>query len=214
MPLVCCFLSFFLVFMNNIGRSEENQGKVVELRSGTLERFSSKGWEALKKGSVVSFGDRIRTRKSSLAILELPNIGRFVIGPESEIRLGKEIKNFNSEMARGEVWMKSSLAKGSKASITTSLATAGIRGTNFSVLFYGDKDLCVCTCVGDVSVTLTNGKTIQVPGASIYVMHKDTPPPEKPESSVPLLEEKGKGFDFCFNCHIEEGKGKLKQNWE
>ena len=27
-------------------------------------------------------------------------------------------------------------------------------------------------------------------------------------------EKRDTGFEFCFNCHIEGGKGKLKQDWK
>lgn len=212
-----CLTTFLLTFsllIWNLSWAEDLSGRVVNIRGGKLERLTNENWKELKKDSRVSFGDRLRTDKTALAVAELPKVGRFVIGPDSEIELGKSDKSFRADMRRGEVWMKSDLPKGSSASISTSIATAGIRGTKFSVLFYNDKDLCICTCVGDVSATLKDGKVIQVPTGTIYAMSKYKQAPDKAESSLPLLEKRGKGFDFCFNCHIEGGRGKLKQDWE
>lgn len=208
------FLLTFSLLIWNSGWAEDLSGKVVNIRSGKLERLNDGKWTEIRKGSKVSFGDRLRTDKNALAIVELPKIGRFVIGPDSEIELGKSDKNFKADMDRGEVWMKSNLSKGNNAAISTSLATAGVRGTKFSVLFYGGKALCFCTCVGNINITLNDGKVIPVPTGTIYAMKKDELTPEKAESSLPLLEKRGQGFDFCFNCHIEGGRGKLNQNWE
>jgi hypothetical protein len=128
--------------------------------------------------------------------------------------LGKSDKNFKADMARGEVWMNSNLPKGNNAAISTSLATAGVRGTKFSTLFYKGNALCFCTCAGNIEVTLKDSRVIQVPAGTIYAMWGDKPVPEKAKPSLPLLEKRGQGFDFCFNCHIEGGRGKLKQDWE
>lgn len=211
--LTALLLTLFL-FLWNLSWAEDLSGRVVNIRGGKLERLTAGKWKELNKDSRVSFGDRLRTDKTALAVAELPKVGRFVIGPDSEIELGKSDKNFRADMGRGEVWMRSDLTKGSSAAISTSIATAGIRGTKFSVLFYNDKDLCICTCVGDVSATLKDGKVIQVSTGTIYAMSRNKQAPDKAEPSLPLLEKKGKGFDFCFNCHLEGGSGKLKQDWE
>ncbi len=113
------FLYPLLLSTQDISGAESNKGRVVEIRSGNLERFTDGLWRPLKKGNAVSFGDRLRTDKTALVIVELPKTGRFVIGPDSEIELGKQDKDFRANMARGEVWMKSNLPKGNKAAITT-----------------------------------------------------------------------------------------------
>src|SRR3989304_4731741 len=195
---------YFLV--NNPVSAEAKKGKVAEVRMGKLERLSDQAWKEIKKDAEVSLGDRLRTDKMALAIVELPDIGRFVIGPDSEIELGKQEKDFNADLPRGAVWMKANLAKGAKASITSSLATAGIRGTKFSVFYgRGTLDVCVCTCIGDVTATLKDGKTVQVSKGTILAIKGDAPAPDKAESAMPILDKEGKGWDFCFNCHIEGG---------
>lgn len=205
-------LPFFLL-MRTTGWAGDVKGKVVKLRDGKLERLTEGEWKQLSKGSKVFPGDRLRTDKSALAVVELPDIGRITIGPDSEIELGKDPKDFKSQMPRGSLYFNAKLPEGSRASITTSLATAGIRGTKFSVLFDG-KTLDICTCTGEVEVVLKDGKVIEVPTASFIDVTAGAPPPEKAISSIPMLETKGTSFDFCFNCHIVGGKGRVKRYWE
>ena len=211
-------LPIFLLFPhleNKISAEEIIKGKVIEVRDGKLERLANNEWKQIAKNGQVFLGDRLRTDKKGLAIIEMPNIGRFVIGPDSEIELGKDNKDFKADMPRGAVWLNSKFRKCSNGSITTSLATAGIRGTKFSVFYgRGTQDLCVCTCIGNVDATLNNGKTIPVSKGNILVIKGDAPLPENAESALPILDNKGAGFDFCFNCHVTGGRGKLKSTWK
>lgn len=214
-------VGLFLIFLlfphleNKIYAQEIIKGKVINVRDGKLERLANDGWKQLAKGSDVSLGDKLRTDKKGLATIETPHIGRFVIGPDSEIELGKDNKDFKADMPRGAVWLNAKFPKGTKGSITTSLATAGIRGTKFSVFYgRGTQDLCVCTCIGSVEATLNNGKTLPVPKGNILIIKGDAPMPEKTESALPILSGKGAGFDFCFNCHVISGRGKLRSDWK
>jgi hypothetical protein len=61
---------------------------------------------------------------------------------------------------------------------------------------------------------LNNGKTIPVSKGNILVIKGDAPLPENVESALPILDNKGAGFDFCFNCHVPGGRGKLKSDWK
>ncbi len=205
-------LSFSLLISNS-GWAEDAKGRVVKIKSGKLESFTGGKWKEIKKDSVVSLGDRLRTDKNGLAVIELPKTGRFVIGPDTEIELGKEAKDFKGNLPRGAVWLNSSLPKGKKASITTTLATAGIRGTAFTVCYDG-KNFCACTCSGEVEVTLNSGQIIKVPKGEYISFASDSPIPEKPQSALPLLVKGETAFDFCFNCHTVGGRGKLKERWE
>ena len=214
-------VSLFLIFLlfphleNKISAQEITKGTVIEVRDGKLEKLANDGWKQLAKGSEVFLGDKLRTDKKGLAIIEMPHIGRFVIGPDSEIELGKDNKDFKADMPRGAVWLNAKFPKGAKGSITTSLATAGIRGTKFSVFYgRGTQDLCVCTCIGSVDATLINGKTLPVPKGNILIIKGDAPLPESAESALPILSGQDAGFDFCFNCHVRSGRGKLRSDWK
>lgn len=239
---VITFVVLCLLFMVEAKGNDNEKGVVTTIRDGKLERCENNSWKQLIVGQEVSPGDRLRTDKVAVVIVQFPDVGQFVIGPSSDIEMGKDPKDFQVKMDRGALWLKSDLPKGNKASISTSLATAGIRGTAFSVIF-GEDGGCVCTCSGNVEVVLKNGKTIKVPKGKYVPVVSDTPVPEKAHSSAPLLgnmdtgtdsgfnrcfkrrkkdtvskeqpeENTGTGFDFCFNCHMKDGKGKLKQDWK
>jgi hypothetical protein len=193
----------------------KGKGVVNSIRDGKLERLENNSWKQMTVSQEVSNGERLRTDKTAVAIVEFPDVGKFVIGPSSDVELGKDTKDFKTKIDRGAIWLKSDLPKGSKASITTSIATAGIRGTSFSMVFgEGEKVICVCTCSGDVEAATKNGQKIRVPKGEYLPVLSDGPAPKKSQTSLPLLEKKGSVFDFCFNCHIVGGKGKLKPDWK
>ncbi|MCZ7566185.1 MAG: FecR domain-containing protein [Burkholderiales bacterium] len=187
------------------------EGMVVSIRDGTLERFRHERWTPLRVGQAVSRGDRVRTDRTAVATVTLDGIGRLVIGPSSDIELGKDRQNFRMRLQRGFAWFQSKLRRGSNAYITTSLATAGVRGTSFSVCYDG-TNFCACTCAGEVNVAVPDGPAIDV-GAGQYVAFAAAAPlPASTSPGATLLEKTGAGFDFCFNCHVVGGKGGLKQD--
>lgn len=193
----------------------KGKGVVSSIRDGKLERLVNKDWRQMAASQEVSMGERLRTDKAAVAVIEFPDVGKFVIGPSSDLELGKDTKDFKTKIDRGAVWLKSSLPKGSKASITTSIATAGIRGTSFSMVFgEGEKAVCVCTCSGEVEAITKTGEKIKVPKGQYLPVASDGPAPRKSETSLPLLEKKGTVFDFCLNCHIVGGKGRLRPDWK
>lgn len=206
-------LFFFTLFTQRPGWADNKTGKVIEIRNGKLECLTDGAWKQIKKGSAVSFGNKLKTDKTGMAVVELPDIGRLVIGPDSEIELGKEPKDFKGNLSRGALWLNAKLSKEGRASISTTLATAGVRGTKFTVTTDG-KSFCACTCVGEVDVKTTGGKAVKLPAGEFYAFTEGEPLPEKPQSALPQLQKRSAAFDFCFNCHVVGGKGKLKRDWE
>ncbi|MBZ0157427.1 MAG: FecR family protein [Alphaproteobacteria bacterium] len=206
------FLGVCLVCVLEVQGKDKEKGIVASLRDGKLERSEQNNWMQLGTGQEVLRGDRLRTDTTAVAIIEFPAVGRFVMGPSSHVELGKDPRDFRTKIERGALWLQSSLPKGSKTSITTSLATAGIRGTAFSMVFgEGEKLVCICTCSGDVEVSLKDGRTIRVAKGEYLAVPENEPAPVKAQTSLPLLEKRGTVFDFCFNCHSVGGKGTLKQ---
>lgn len=210
-PVTAFLFSLSLLFSISPDAYAQNtqKGEVIEVRDGKLSLHKKNGWTDIAKGSAVSLGDRLKTDEKGLAVVDVPRAGRFVIGPATEVELGRDAKNFKANLDRGAIWLNAKFNKGSTGSITTSLATAGVRGTKFSV-FYGNgtKDLCICTCSGSVDGTLNNGSKITVPKGSVLVIKGSGPAPTAPESALPYLEKQG--WSFCFNCHEPGGKGRLK----
>ncbi|MBI5308533.1 MAG: FecR domain-containing protein [Planctomycetes bacterium] len=239
--IIAIFGACFLFAVGTQGKGD-GKGVVTSIRDGKLEKMENANWKELAVGQDVFHGDRVRTDKTAVAIVKFPDVGQFVIGPSSEIEMGKDTKDFQTKMDRGALWLKADLPKGGRASVSTSLATAGVRGTAFSVIFSEDGG-CVCTCSGKVEVAMKGGQPIDVSKGKYIPIISDEPAPKKAQSSTPLLggkdtsanvdfnrcfnrkkkdaaphglaeEKKDTGFEFCFNCHIEGGKGKLKQDWK
>lgn len=240
-PAIAILSLCFPAAMGAQGKGNE-KGVVASIRDGKLEKMENVNWRELAVGQDVFFGERVRTDKTAVAMVKFPDVGQFVIGPSSEIEMGKDPKNFQTKMDRGALWFKADLPKGGRASVSTSLATAGVRGTAFSVICSEDGG-CVCTCSGKVEVALKSGQTIDVSKGKYIPLVSDEPAPKKAPSSAPLLggkdtrsnadfnrcfnrkkkdtapggatgEKKDTGFEFCLHCHLEGGKGKLKQDWK
>ncbi len=190
---------------------ERSDGVVVAIRDGELARFQRGRWIPLAVGQKVARADRVRTDRTAVATVTLAGIGRIVIGPSSEIELGKDPRDFRIRMQRGFAWFEASLLRGRRASIVTSLATAGVRGTAFSVCYDG-KNYCACTCAGEVDVAPPGGGGLKVPRGEYVAFAAGGPMPGQPAQGAALLERTGAGFDFCFNCHAVGGKGALRQD--
>jgi len=189
-------------------------GTVASLRGGTLERQEGGAWKALAAGQKVATGERLRTGKEAVAVIDFPGVGRFVMGPASEIEMGREPKDFTTKMNRGALWMQTSLPSGGRAAISTPIAIAGVRGTAFSMVFgEGEKAVCACTCAGNIEVTSPDGKKLAVPRGEYVAIDAGQSVPAKAQASAPVLEQSGTVFDFCQACHIVGGKGKLKPDW-
>ncbi|MCC6657774.1 MAG: hypothetical protein IT512_06295, partial [Rhodocyclaceae bacterium] len=141
-------------------------------------------------------------------------VGRFVMGPASEIEMGREPKDFTTKMNRGALWMQTALPAGGRAAISTPIAIAGVRGTAFSMVFgEGEKAVCACTCAGNIEVTSPDGKKLAVPRGEYVAIDAGQSVPAKAQASAPVLEKSGTVFDFCQACHVVGGKGKLKADW-
>ncbi len=209
----CLFLLFSVISLFPSESSGDGlTGEVVDVRGPSFMRLRDGAWKDAPKGAKVSPGERLKTGESTLAVIEMDGIGRFVIGPGSEIELGRDPGDFKSTIASGAVWLQSNLTKGAHTDIITPLVVAGVRGTKFSVFNgRGTKDVCVCTCIGEVEATLADGKKYKVGKGMILAILGDAAAPDKAESALPILEKKPAGFDFCFTCHTPGGKSMLKE---
>ncbi len=198
------------------GRAQAADGRVVTVRGGDLELQRGDAWEKIGAGSPVSLGDRVRTGKAAVAVVKLSGVGSFTIGPDTEMEMGKDKKEFKAGLKRGSLWLNAKLPKGAKAYISTTLATAGIRGTKFSVIM-DEKGMDVCTCIGAVEVVLNDGRTLDAMTGRFVSIKAGGPPPAGPEPSRQILKRLRQGadkrFDFCFTCHTAGGRGEVKRDW-
>ena len=195
--------------------AKEPSGSVSALRGGTLERLTGTAWHQIGVGQQVKTGERLRTGRAAVAVIDFPGVGRYVIGPGSEIEMGREPKDFTTKMNRGALWLQTALPAGSRAAISTPIAIAGVRGTAFSMVFgEGEQAVCACTCSGNIEVSSPNGNRLTVPKGEYAVIDAGKSVPAQAQASAPVLEQAGTVFDFCLSCHVIGGKGKLKPNWQ
>lgn len=164
-------------------------------------------------GDAVDFGQTVRTSRDGVAILQMPGQGRFVIGPSSVIRLAENAANAQVKLERGAAWIDARLSRGRTLSVSTPHAVGGVRGTKFSVLTDSDGS-AVCTCSGDVSVTLPDSTVIRsVSGRFVPVDHGQPAPSQARGDRHLLVRPRGDRYDWCFTCHEIGGRGMLKRGW-
>lgn len=188
-------------------------GKVISLKEGKLFRKTGEDWKGLSIGDQVSYGDSIKTDDRAVAILTLPGKGNFVVGPNTHMTLGEDKKEFGAKVVKGSVWIDAKLPKGTTLSVTSPTSVAGVRGTRFSVLSDDDGG-AVCTCSGELDVTLSDGSRITSTTGTFVPVDKGRPGPEKAVPDFLLLRRKRNDrYQWCFNCHEVGGRGELKRDW-
>jgi len=185
------------------GTSPAPIGTVREIRSGILERQERDLWKPLTAGMSISSNDRVRTGADGMAVLMLNDIGAILIGPNTEYYLGDPTRGFKTLLKRGYIWVSAKLSAGRTMSVATSSAVSGVRGTKFSVIQDG-QGMDVCTCKGEVQVTLKDGRSMNVT-SGMYSTIDAKGKAEKPENGKPHLDkiwkEKPARYATCITCH-------------
>ena len=157
----------------------------------------------------ITANDRIRTSTNGSAVLELIDVGAVLIGPNTEYYLGDPSRGFKSLLKRGYLWISTKLKPGTTMSVATTNAVAGIRGTKFSVM-QDARVTEVCTCKGEVQVTLKDGKSVNIT-SGMYGEVNAAGKMGAPANGKPHLEkiwkERPARYAACLNCH-QKGKKK------
>ena len=194
--------------------TEQYSGSVETLRNGSLDRQQTESWIAMTVGDQVFLRDRLRTDSKALAILGLPQVGRYVMGPNSQIEIGERVKDFTTTLVKGGVWVDADLADGNTLTVKTVLASTGVRGTKFSVI-HDEDGMDVCTCEGVVDLTLADGSVLTVPAGSFAPLDNNGASVGGVRSSSQILRRVGEGknprYDWCFTCH--QVGGAMKKDW-
>lgn len=192
---------------------ESMAGAVLSVTGGRLEAYRGGLWSAIGRGTRLAHGERLRTDARGVAVLDLPGRGRTVIGPASELTLPAAGAAARVELARGALWLNARLRPGTTLRVTTPLATAGVRGTNFSVIA-DDDGSAVCTCRGTVEVTLPDSRTVTAgTGRFVPVSAAGTAPRRALADRDLLLAVRGDRYDWCFTCHEVGRRGQLRRGW-
>lgn len=189
-------------------------GTVVSLRGGSLERHEGGAWRQTRAGARVSTGERLRTGKDAVAVIELPAVGRFVIGPASEVELGRDPSDFEAKVSRGALWLQTAPQRRGRTAMSTPIAIAGVRGTSFAAVFgEAEQAICYCTCTGSIEVSTRDGKAVTVGRGEYVAIPRGSSAPPAAQPSAPVMASTGTVFDFCLGCHVVGGKGELKPGW-
>lgn len=169
----------------------------VEFASGAAVAASAGGvLRNLSKGSVLEPGETVRTAANARAQLRFTDGGMVSLQPDTEFRIdeyafnasepGKE-KGFFSLVRGGLRTITGLIGRSTRSNyqVNTTVATIGIRGTEYSALFTGGTDgtLSLATGEGIVEicnaggcVTVAGGESAIVTGANSQPRRVDEPP--------------------------------------
>jgi len=120
------------------------EGKVSVLQGSAAKKTGEKPWNGLKVRDSVAQGDRVKTRKKSLAEVQLPGNQTIRLGPQTTVDFStvfadgeKTVSELDIE--EGDLWAEvEKLGDASTFKVSSGMAHASVRGTIFS--FHSDDE--------------------------------------------------------------------------
>ena len=185
----------------------QDSGLVLNIRNGKLERRDKDAWDALVEGDPVAFKQRLKTGPAALAVLELPKIGRYILGPDTDVELGQGGPASTDSLKKGALWVSASLPAGNSLTVQTALASSGVRGTMFTVIA-GKNGMDLCTCNGHVEVTLKDGTVVHVgtgESCKLDARGQALGPVAKGKLVLAKYSASSREYGICYNCHTKTG---------
>ena len=175
-----------LVIVQRIASVSETAGDVL-VKAATDEDFRPLG-----DTTHVLAGYAVRTGVDSAVTLNWVDGSRVRLGPETSIRVRK--CNFNTSSKRstslfdldaGRIWVRvlSALGGKTKFEVRTPTATAGVRGTVFSVSVDGAGQTDVTVYEGEVVVDAEGGTATVAPGQAASVESGNAPVAQQDENA-------------------------------
>ncbi|MCK6405378.1 MAG: FecR family protein [Rhodocyclaceae bacterium] len=158
----------------------------LDFATGSVRAINSTGAQRdLRKGSEVASGDAVVTGDGGRAQLRFSDGGMVSLQPGSEFRIdnyrfsGKEDgeeRGFFSLLKGGLRSITGLVGRTNKNAykVTTSVATIGIRGTEFTVAYLGNGGIAVSTGEGSIEVCNSAGCAIVPAGGSATVSGQNT----------------------------------------
>ncbi len=165
-------LSNTLFVMQRLARVEEAAGTVELKPRGESE------WRPIGETPNVKTGDALRTGDESFVVLSWVDGTRMKLDANTCMVIEKcrfnGLERTQESLFRldfGRIWVRviEALTRRSKFEVETPAATAGIRGTIFSVDVADDGATRVAVYEGEVSVSAANARTIVPRGQSVSV---------------------------------------------
>jgi hypothetical protein len=185
----------------------QDSGLVLNIRNGKLERRAKDSWEVLVVGDPVTFKQRLKTDPAALAVLELPKIGRYILGPDTDVELGQGGPANADSLKKGALWVSATLPPGNSLTVQTALASSGVRGTMFTVIA-GKGGMDLCTCNGHVDVTLKDGTVVKVgtgESCKLDAQGNAVGPVSKGNLVLAKYSASSREYGICYNCHTKNG---------
>ncbi len=159
----------------------------VEFVAGAVSAISAAGSERkLAKGDVLANGDVVRTGPDGLAQLRFDDGGRIALQSKSEFRIDEyaypataqsQERGFFSLLKGGMRTITGQVGRDNRDAyrVTTSVATIGIRGTEYRVIYIDDDAIALWTADGVIEVCNKAGCSQIVAGESAIVRRMDLP---------------------------------------
>jgi len=132
----------------------------VSFLTGSAESKLGGDWKPIAVGAAIAEGASVRTGKGTRVELTFIDGSRFRISSLSEVLINKasftakKREDVSVKLLAGRVWASVAKKTGGKDAfeVTTTNATAGVRGTSFAVLAAGDASALVRVYSGTVGV--------------------------------------------------------------
>lgn len=162
-----------------------NAAGKVEFVAGAVSATSAAGSERqLAKGDVLASGDLVRTGQDGLAQLRFDDGGRIALQPKSEFRIDEyayqatdksKERGFFSLLKGGMRTITGQVGRDNRDAyrVTTSVATIGIRGTEYRVVYLDDGGVALWTAEGAVEVCNRAGCSQIVAGENAVIRRAD-----------------------------------------
>ncbi|MGD9498381.1 MAG: FecR domain-containing protein [Armatimonadota bacterium] len=192
--LLAVMLLQALVIVQRIATVSEVAGEV------TAKARTDEGFGPLREGQHVVAGTTVRTGASGTVTLNWVDGSRVRLGPETVLRVRKCAMNRNTKAATslfdldaGRIWVRVlSLVGGTgKFEVRTPTATAGVRGTVFSIAVDESRRTEVAVYEGAVAVASRAGRTIVRPGEALLAADDALQPCRPPSAGVNWQEQTG-----------------------
>ena len=135
-------------------------GKILKIEGKYAFVKYGKKWKRLKANNKIYTGSQIKTGSKTRVIIRFNDKSELRIAQKSKIKIEKafvktpENREISARLILGKLWAKVSKSKNKNKNFTikTDNATAGVRGTAFSVTFNDDKSSIVSLYTGSVDV--------------------------------------------------------------
>jgi len=154
------FLLSLVITVSLSSRSKKASGKILKVDGKyAFIKYGTK-WKRLKTNYNIYNGSEIKTGKKTRIIIKFSDNSELRIAQKSKIKIEKafvkspEERSISTLLIIGKLWAKVSKSKNKNKNFTikTTNATAGVRGTSFSVSFNDDKSSVISLYTGIVDV--------------------------------------------------------------